>query len=155
MMNMPANPARHLTVALILAALLACGGCGGADSAGVRVAVQGEVKLDGRPLAAAVIAFHCGEGDKKMVAMGIVENGKYQLDAAKGPWVGRARVQFQPKPIAEKDFDAAIEQAARWRQPPKLVVMDMPPQYGEKSTLTVDITQSGENKFDFDLTSRP
>jgi hypothetical protein len=134
--------------------LLVGGGCGSSDSL-ERAAVHGEVRLDGRPLGAAVIAFHCGEGENKVIAFGIVENGKYEIDEEKGPLVGQARVEFQPKPIAEEDIDAAMDEAARRRTRPKLVVMEIPPQYGEQSTFTATVTKDGENKFDFDLKSRP
>lgn len=153
-----ANPARRypaIAAALVLSIALACGGCGRSSSAGARAGVHGEVRLDGKPVEAAVIAFHCSEGEKKVIALGIVEKGKYQLDKDKGPLVGRAQVRFEPKPVAEAEFDAAIEKAARTRRSPKLVVMPLPPQYGENSKLTVDVTEDGENKFDFDLKSRP
>jgi len=153
-----ANPARRypgIVAALVLVTALACGGCGRSSSAGARAGVHGEVRLDGKPVEAAVIAFHCSEGAKKVIALGIVENGKYQLDKDKGPLVGRSQVRFEPKPVAEAEFDAAIEKAARTGRSLKLIVMPIPSQYGEHSKLTVDVTEDGENKFDFDLKSRP
>jgi hypothetical protein len=48
-----------------------------------------------------------------------------------------------------------LEQAARERRPPVLDVVAIPPQYGANSNLTAAVTEHGENRFDFDLRSRP
>lgn len=140
---------------LVLSLMLACAGCGSSASVGERAGVQGDVTLDGKPLGAAVISFHGGEGKGKVVAVGLVENGKYAIDAKRGPLVGQARVEVRAKPITEAQFDVAVTEAARRGTRPKLVVMEIPAKYGAKSTLTADVTATGENKFDFNLKSRP
>lgn len=133
--------------------LLACTGCT-ANSDDARVAVHGTVNLDGKPLEAAAIVFHCGNGEDKVTAFGFVENGSYEIAAKEGPLAGQARVEFQPKPVELAEFEAALDQPAARRTRPKLDVVPIPAQYGAKTTLTVNVTADGENKFDFDLTSR-
>lgn len=141
-------------LSLALLTLLACTGCG-SSSEGVRVTVQGNVTLDGKRLEAAAIVFHCGQGESKVTAFGFVENGSYQLEAEEGPLVGKARVEFQPKPIDQDEFEEELDKTTgRRRSRPKLTVVDIPPQYGPESTLTADVTEGGENKFDFELKSR-
>ena len=144
---------RRLGTVAVFLLLAVCGGCG-SGSPGPRAAVHGEVTLDGKPLKAGVVFFHCGEGDQLVVAQAFVENGKYEIDAEKGPVVGLARVQFQPKPIPEAEFEAALEAASRKRRKPKLVVVEVPEHYRTESTLTAEVTESGDNRFDFELTSR-
>jgi hypothetical protein len=130
-------------------------GCDGANTArGPRVAVQGAVTLDGKPLQAAVIAFHCGQGEQEAAVTGIVQNGRYAIDADTGPWAGQVRVAFHPMSISEEQFDAAMEEAARQRRPPQLTVIEIPPHYGSQPAWTVQLTADGDNRFDFDLTSR-
>lgn len=51
------------------AILLSCVGCGTADNDAPRFAVRGQVTLDGQPLAAAVIAFHCGTGEDEVIEL--------------------------------------------------------------------------------------
>jgi hypothetical protein len=134
--------------------LSGCVGCGTSGSTAPGVAVHGDVTFDGKPLEAAVIAFHCGQGEDEVIAFGVVEHGKYEIPADKGPLVGTARVEFQPRPLPEGAIDAAMDEAARRRSVPKLVVMEIPPRYGPGSTLTAEVKADGENKFDFELTSR-
>ncbi len=137
---------------LVLATVV---GCGGANvSRGPRVAVHGAVTLDGKPLPAAVIAFHCGQGEQEVAVTGTVEDGQYAIDEDAGPWAGKARVAFHPMTIPEEQFDAAMEEAARRRRPPQLNVVEIPPHYGSQPAWTVELTADGDNRFDFDLTSR-
>jgi len=139
---------------LALLALLPCTGCG-SSSEGVRAAVQGKVTLDGKPLEAAAIVFHCGQGEGKITAFGLVENGSFEIAAEEGPLVGKARVEFQPKPIDQATFEEELDKTtSRRRSRPKLTVVDIPLQYGPESTLTAHVTEDGENTFDFALETR-
>jgi hypothetical protein len=151
----PRVAAAAIAAALVIAATLTCAGCGAGDPRGVRVAVHGEVTLDEKPLEAGAILFHCGEGEDELVAVGYIENGHYEIARRDGPLVGTARVEFQAKPVSQEDFETAMEVAAEGRRPPSIAVVAIPPQYGKDSKETVDVAKDGENKFDFDLKSRP
>jgi hypothetical protein len=142
-------------ITVLVAGLVSSGGCGDSGTTGVRAAVRGEVRLDGQPLTAGAIVFHCGEGDDKVTAFGYIENGAYEIAKADGPLVGTARVEFRPKPLEQDQFEAAMDEAAKKRRRPNVDVVAIPPQYGISSNLTADVTEDGENKFDFDLKSRP
>lgn len=150
----PLGASVALAAAACAASLIA--GCGGAgDPAGVRVAVHGEVRLDGKPLEAGVIVFHSNVGAEEVVAFGTVEQGAYQIAAEEGPPAGTARVEFRPQPLPREQFEAAMDEAARTRRKPVVDVVAIPPRYGSGSTLTVAVAEEGDNKFDFDLRSRP
>lgn len=143
-----------MAITIAVTALMLCSGCGGSDPRGVRVGVHGQVQLDGQPLQAGAIVFHCGDGDDKRTAVGYIEDGAYEIASGEGPLVGTARVEFQPKPIEQEQFEAAIERAARTRRRVSLAVVAIPRQYGANSTLTATVTEDGKNQFDFDLKSR-
>lgn len=140
-------------VPITVVAMLACSGCG-SDADDQRVAVHGTVTLDGKPLEAAAIVFRSGQGEDQVTAFGFVESGNYEIAAEEGPRVGRARVEFQRKPIEPAEFEAGLDEAASRRKRPKLDVVPIPPKYGPKSTFTAEVTLDGENCFDFDLESR-
>lgn len=145
-----------LAAAAVLSAVFTCAGCGGSvDARGKRVAVHGDVKLDGNPLESAAIVFHCGEGENEVTAFAFVEDGAYEIAAKEGPLVGKARVEFQPKPVDQQQYEDALEVAARTRRPVKVTEVVIPPQYvGQNTILSADVTEDGDNKFDFQLTSR-
>ncbi len=140
-----------LTAVVVVASVSACGGS--TPNRGPRVAVHGAVTLDGRPLQAAVIAFHCGDAEQEVIVTAEVENGRYAIEASDGPWAGQVRVAFHPKSIPEEQFDAAMEEAARRRRPPKLTVIEIPPHYGSQPAWTIQLTEGDDNQFDFDLTT--
>ena len=133
--------------------LLLCGGCGSSDPRSVRVAVRGDVTLDGKPLEAGAIVFHCGEGENKLTSFAFIEQGKYEIPAKEGPLVGVARIEFQPKPIDRSDFETALDEAMTKRKRVNVAVVSIPAKYGPKSKEAVTITEDGEHKFDFALTS--
>ncbi len=143
-------------IAIAVSALFACGGCDSStDPDGLRVGVNGQVRLDGKPLEAGAILFHSGEGENKVVAFGYIADGAYEIASKDGPRLGMARVEFQAKPVDQGQFEAAMEEAVRWRRRPNLAVVAIPRQYRANSTLTAEVTEDGENNFDFDLKSRP
>ncbi|MCL4206152.1 MAG: hypothetical protein KJ000_27015 [Pirellulaceae bacterium] len=139
-------------VVLLIAVLAA--GCGSSDPRGPRMAVRGEVRLDGQPLSAGVILFHCGDGDDRLSAVGYIEDGVFEIAAKDGPFAGTAAIEFQAKPIPQDQLEVELERAAKARKPPQLAVVPIPPQYGPQSELTVEVTRSGQNRFDFNLRSK-
>ncbi len=144
-----------MAISITVAALVTYAGCGGSDPDGVRVSVRGEVKLDGRPLQAGAIVFHCGDGENEVTSVGYIEDGSYDIASDEGPLAGTARVEFQAKPVDQGQFEEAMEEAAKTRRRPNLAVVAIPPHYGPNSNLTRELTVDGENTLDFDLTSRP
>lgn len=140
---------------LLVALLLLCGGCGPSDPRGERVAVGGEVTLDGKPLEAGIIEFRDADAAGEVTAFAFVSGGTYEIPASDGPYVGEAKVTIRGKPIEQAQLEIELEEAARARRRPRLEVVPVPPQYADASPLTADVTEKGENRFDFQLTSRP
>lgn len=143
-----------LLVAVLLLITMLVSGCDSGDPRGRRVAVEGQVLLDDQPLQAGVILFHCGQGDDQMTAFGFIEDGVYAIAKNEGPLVGTARVEFQSKPVSQEELEAALDAAIGTRKRPQLDVVTIPPQYGRDSELTREVTEHGDNRFDFDLRSK-
>lgn len=123
---------------LALLAAMTLAGCG-FDG---RVAVQGTVRLDGRPIERGAIRFlHGGEGP---TASAMIEQGRYQLQTI----AGKKKVEIEGYEI-DKHLPADPLTGAPahpvWRQM-------VPSRYNTKSQLQVEIIDRDE-PFDFDLES--
>lgn len=153
------SPLAIVACTVIAATLTGCDE--GQTDIGGRVAVSGEVTLDGKPLKAAAIVFHCAGNDStagEVTAFGFVEDGRYRIEDGSGPVVGEARVEFRPKPIEREAFEEKIDQAASQRHrrvDPQPNVVAIPERYGEHSEIRVELVDSEENLHNFQLTSRP
>jgi len=123
---------RGLIVVAGLAMLLH--GCGGADIPEL-ASVSGTVKLDGKPLAGAIIFAYPEVG--RPATANIDEFGHYELQYKKGiegTKLGKNRVGFT------------------W--PTGASGPAIPVKWGEQSQEIIDV-QEGANTFDFDMTSEP
>lgn len=130
-------------------------GCSDASTTVQRVDVSGTVTLNGQPLSAGAIVFHCDSPTPDVdsaIAFGFVKDGVYAIDAHEGPTIGMARVEFRSKPLQRGEFEDAVDLAAKSTRPrpPQTTVVAIPEKYGEQSTLTVELT-AGENRHDFQL----
>jgi hypothetical protein len=136
-----ARPLPALGLALWIFGLLP--GCG------KRAAVEGTVTFAGRPVDGGRIFFLPeGEPVSRPAVHAPLEQGKYSLPAARGPELGRHRVEIV---WHKKPGNQAPAQ-------PGLVTDDMrqviPAAYNSRTTLFVDMHR-GTNTFDFDLKERP
>jgi hypothetical protein len=129
---------------VVLASALGCGG----SKVG---SVSGTVKLDGEPLANAVVLFQpLGDGELNPGVGSIGrtnEKGEYGLrliDGAKGAVVGKHRVEISC-PIDDGQNNPDEDRATK---PPNKI----PDRYHAGSKMTYEV-KSGDNKADFDLTS--
>ncbi|MDB5339490.1 MAG: hypothetical protein JWN70_5109 [Planctomycetaceae bacterium] len=109
-------------------------GCGGSDSG--LAPVRGRVRLNGEPLADAIVEF---QPDGKSPSVGTTdEDGNFQLQFSKNRWgavVGSHRVKI------DHDVDGREGRASLVR---------IPPRYNVKSELQREVV-SGSNSFEFDL----
>jgi len=114
-----------------------------------RVAIEGNVTLDGQPLDEAVIVFvPAVEGRKKTGAK--IATGKYRLAQADGLLPGEYRVEIaDDPPLALAHADAAA-------QPSVLAARRaLPRKYAHDSPLQLELTRGGPVTFDFELSSAP
>ena len=129
-------------VALCLA-VLGLAGCGGE-----RVPVSGSVSYNGDPVDNGSISFlaDSSAGGEAVNAGGDIKDGKYSIQAARGPKAGKYKVEItwnkKTGRMVPTPGDAAV--------PMPETKQVLPPKYNKQSQLTADIT-SGGNTVDFDL----
>lgn len=147
-----ANSSIWLLTSLLLS--IAIAGCGGSDGP-PRVAVRGTVTFDGQPLDRGSIEFIPTAGTHGPMAAAEIVDGKYDLDDDLGPVVGKLRVEIHS--IAEPSFalDDPREFAAHKPRISSVAPDRIPPTFNRQSILTATTSESGENTFDFTLTSKP
>lgn len=136
--------------------LLMFAGCGdGTDESphGRRVAVEGVVYLDDKPLERATILFMPASGDRTVVATDHIVNGSYNIPADRGPLIGKMRVEIRAEGKDFAEFEAEMKKNPRKKFRPETV--KIPARYNDKSELTVDVTEDAEtNQFVFRLQSK-
>lgn len=120
--------------------------CGPPDPLG-RVAVTGEVSLDGRPLASGAIALE-PMSDQPTAVGGRIRSGSFSIERAKGPVPGPYRVRIYasareqaPKPPGASD---------RTRRP---MLERIPPEYNARSDRVVTIVPDKTNRLRFEVES--
>jgi hypothetical protein len=124
-------------------------GCNNNNPQG-RVAVRGEVTLNGKPLSQGNVLFSSLPGTTPMVVTGSpVKNGTFSLSAEHGLIPSQEYlVQFQSVeeiPGTRKETDNPMETKVETRD-------IIPPQYGTESKEIVTATKKSPNVFRFELT---
>jgi hypothetical protein len=163
--------ARHATALLVGPALLYALGCAD-DGIGKRYPVQGTVKYKGEPVAKARISFvPTGAKVAGQGASGVVENGSFSslttLNPGDGALPGEYRVTVDTRVIDEEKVKSQASDLATKNKMEKL--SQIPPelqakalneakamipgkyQLPESTDLRATVTESGPNKFDFEL----
>jgi hypothetical protein len=151
-----------LVIGAALCLSIGCGG-GGADYQGdERAAVAGSVTLDGGPLATGTITFVPTAEGKRASAM--ILKGNYSIAESQGPNLGKYKVEIlgfegglqtgdgsEDSQPSDGEDDGKDE--GRGGGPARAQGQLVPAKYNTATTLEVEIA-SGENKHDFDLTSK-
>ncbi|UUO04899.1 hypothetical protein M4951_16065 [Blastopirellula sp. J2-11] len=125
-------------------------GCGPNYDGPQRASVVGSVTLDGKAISRGAIEFIPSADTLGPTAGARIVDGKYELDEAKGPVLGKYQVRiFSPGPTGRK--------VSAGSQGPMGALVDeigetVPSQYNAKSTLEREIV-AGKNQLDFDLTA--
>jgi hypothetical protein len=128
---------------VLCGALVAAAGCGRSRPNVPFGIVEGEVTLDGKPLAGAAVTFEPEIGRPSHGTTG--ESGEYSLMYRGNPWgaiVGRHTVRITTETLLEDSPDAA----------PRIAKERLPKRYHSQSTLSAEVV-SGKNVIDFALTS--
>jgi hypothetical protein len=129
--------------AIWLLAGVVVAGCG--QDSGGRLEVSGKVQFQGSALANGTIEFVTADGAQRSGTT--ITGGTYSIPADKGLLPGKYIVRI----------DSAQETGPAPTGPPgpesmtQVATNLIPPQYNVNSTLTAEVTESGDNKFDFDL----
>lgn len=143
---------RSLTVSLGLVAVLGTIGCG--YSGPPRVPVRGAIQFKNEMLKSGRITFTPIDGSKGPTAVAVVTDGFYDFNATNGPVIGKHKVQIESiiDPGFAMDDEAAY--ANKYREnggAPVLPQQPIPAEYNQRSTLTVEVSPTGEKKLDFSL----
>lgn len=143
------TPCRSAVGPMFVAMLVVSFALTGCQSKSGDIEVNGDVQFDGQPLANGLIHFEPIDG-KGSSAARQVKDGKYEFatDSNLKPGSYKVSIRATP-PDSGLDADAAMNAG-----PQKPFVDPIPKKYSDKTELTVEVTTTGPNKFDFDLTSK-
>ena len=131
-------------------AVICCGVCllllAGCDGSGDRRGVEGTVTLDGQPLAEGSITMRPLPGTTSPTAGAKITDGKFTIPKEKGPLVGTFRVEITAtrktgRQIKDPLMGGMVEE----------VQQVIPSRYNRKSELTAEVTETGQNRMDFEL----
>ncbi len=125
----------------------------GCDDAGLpRVAVKGNVTVNGQALNAGSITFIPTEGSAGPKASGQVSDGAYKLSKKDGPAIGKLRVEIR----ADQEFAYNLDDPEDFdaKAPRVLPQNPIPPQFNDQSTLVCETKEGKTNEFDFDLKTK-
>jgi hypothetical protein len=129
----------------LLCACLLVGLCGCADGKPKRYAVSGDVKWQGKPLDQGAILFLAEDA-----ALGIggapIKDGQYQIPAEQGLRPGHYKVMISSSDPKNRVVDP--DSPPGYLPVPKDRIK---PQYNALTTLTADVTASGNNAFNFEV----
>ncbi len=133
--------------ALLLAVLPGCG-----DAGLQRVAVQGNVTVDGQALKNGSITFIPTEGTVGPKASGQVADGTYELNKEDGPMIGKLRVEIRADQELAYELDDPEDFDAK--APRVLLKNPIPPQFNDRSTLIRETKKGETNEFNFDIKTK-
>lgn len=138
------------TMLLITSAAFGCSGDPKADGDIVRVAVSGEVTLDGKPLPAGKIEFTpLGTGSAD-IAVSDIENGRFSIIRAVGPSPGKYQVRISSRKLVKIAAGQEPGGGPDRREPEKV-----PKKYNSQSTLEADIPSDTSVTLNFALEDKP
>lgn len=143
---------RSLTASLGLLTVISTMGCG--YSGPPRVPVRGAIQFKNEMLKSGRISFTPIDGSKGPTAVAVVTEGFYDFNATNGPVVGKHKIQIEAMidPGFAMDDEAAYANQIREKGgAPILPQQPIPAEYNQRSTLTVEVSPTGEKKLDFSL----
>ena len=135
---------------ILFMSLLFCFSACGNDNPQGRVAVRGDVMLEGEPLLEGSIQFESLPGMQPgVITGGTIQRGTFSLPAANGLIPGQeyiVRIKSVEEVPGSRDNRSADPMMSRadYRD-------IVPPQYGKASTLTFSATKKSPNMFQIDM----
>jgi len=120
----------------------------GCNEASNRRGLEGTVTLDGAPLAEGSIAFVPWPETKGPPAGGPIRDGSYQVSRDGGTFVGKFSVSIKAsRRTGRKEHDSMGNLVDQF-------VQYIPRRYNRDTRLNAEVTDSGPNRFDFELDSK-
>ena len=134
---------RTLAALALFLAVLCLAGCG----SGGRVPIQGSIAYDGTPVEEGTITFLALDGGGvDSNAGGDIKDGKYSINAERGPKPGKYKVEVYWNKKTGKMVATPGDSSVKMPETKQM----LPPKYNKQTELTADIT-SGRNTKNFDL----
>jgi hypothetical protein len=140
------------TTVLVASLLMGGGALGGCREGTGRLAVSGNVTLDGAPLDRGSILFTTvGEGPL-VSSGGMIQEGAYLVPEEQGLLPGTYLVQ-----ISSPDTTAAMNMGANAADRPGIPLAPdrIPEPYNLQSDKQVEVTRERDNEFNFDIVTKP
>ncbi|MFO0866343.1 MAG: hypothetical protein U0744_17150 [Gemmataceae bacterium] len=134
------NCARN-SMLLLPACLMFAMGCGSEG----RMAIQGTVAVDGKPLSEGRISFTPTDG-KRPQTSGSIKDGAYSITAAEGPMPGSCRVEVYSKRKTGKKVPTPGDPGVMMDEEKEMI----PPDFNTASKLTVTF-ELNNHIYDFNL----
>ena len=136
-------------VVLCAASLLV--GCGGNPLN--RQPISGQISLGGAPLDQGSIEFRPVQRKGTVSSGAVIRDGKYSIETEKGLPPGKYRVMI---------FSAAVDTSPTPAGPPgsepvgghRLTIERIPPQYNIKTEQVVEVTDGGDNQFNYEIRTK-
>jgi len=133
---------------IVLMILFCFAGCSNNNPLG-RVAIRGNVTLDGKPLEQGSIQFESMPGVQPTILTGgTIRQGAFSIPAANG-LAPDQEYKVCIRSMEEDPTSSFAPGEAEFSTKNRDIV---PPQYGRASTLTVNATKKSPNVFNFDMT---
>lgn len=127
-------------MSLAVISVLGCGGEG-------RLAVQGNVRLEGKPIEEGRIVFTpTQDAGKRPQAIAVIKDGAYSLPASEGPLPGSYRVEVYSPKKTGKTIPTPGDPTVTTQETREMV----PAEFNKASKLTVAF-EAGKPSYDFDL----
>lgn len=136
-------PQKPTSLMLAMASLVVLAACNSDQS---RVAVRGNVTVDGAALPKGTIIFKPNASDSGPQAAAEINNGSYVLDGNNGPGLGGYDVLV----YADQPLNFEMDEPGEFFARSDLDLPDnsIPAEYNTRTTLNV-VTQPGDNEFNF------
>jgi hypothetical protein len=142
--------AMSATIGVLGIVLAMSTGCGPTSD---RLAVSGEVTLDGAPLDQGAIRLTSTGTEKLRASGGIIQNGEFDIPQEKGLPPGTYLVEISAPDLSVPPvvYKGAPGEPALPPTAPERI----PPEFNVNSKKTVDVSADSDNHFVFDIKSRP
>jgi hypothetical protein len=134
-----------VTTGIIAAAMLTIAGCGPKSD---RLAVSGNVSLNGAPLDNGTIRFTSIGSEKLMTSGALIQAGAFHVPQEKGLLAGSYQVEINSPDSAAPPV---LDRPSGMLMAPERI----PTAYNTDSKQTIDVLVDGDNDFDFDISSVP
>jgi hypothetical protein len=143
----------RLCSACCLLCATTCAGCN--ERSPGRVAAEGTVSCDGKPLAEGTILFVPSGSTTGPKAGGTIENGHFAIPADHGPLVGKLRVEIRRETLTAPQKADSAKEGVAGTSASVARLKDLPERYNRASTLIIETHPDQLNHFDFQLITSP